>query len=515
MSDDRLSRLIEASRMLARERDINALCELILSIAKEATQADGGTLYLIDETTAALKLQLVSNETLRLRAGFRGGPPVEWTAPPLRLPDGSRNLASMATHCAWSSQTVLVDDAYAEEGAAYDFANFRAFDAANNYRSVSFLAVPLTDSDSRVIGVLQLVNARDVHGGVMRFCRGDLPFIEALAAQAGISLASRRLINRTETLFTEFVALINAAIDDKSPYAGAHCHRVPKLTMMLADALHTTDAGPFAGFCMSEADRYELHIAALLHDCGKISTPVHIQDKATKLETVIDRIALIELRFALACIQAADSNDYHQLRDDFAFLRRVNIGSEPMTDDDLIRVRTIGLRQVRVLDRTEPLLSFNEVENLMVRKGTLTKGEQAIINNHINTTIDMLEALPWPPHLKRVPEFAGGHHERMDGKGYPRGLTREQMSVQARMMGLADVFEALTASDRPYKKPMTLSEALHIMAGMAKNGHIDPELFEVFVRSRVYLKYAQRFLDVKQIDRVDEAALLSAPISAS
>ncbi len=503
--------------MLARQRDLSALCELIPGALQDITQADGASLYLIDETSGALQFRLFNNRHLNMRAGFRSTLPVTEPAPLLCMPDGSANLRSVVTHCAWTAQMVVVDDAYldaiADAGTGkqpvYDFASVRAFDAANNYRSVSFLAVPLTDSDSRVIGVLQLANARDGLKRVTAFDRDDLPLVSALAAQAGIALANRRLIERTETLFSGFAELVNQAIDEKSPYAGGHCQRVPELTMMIADALHKASSGPFAEFEMSEADRHELRIASLLHDCGKISTPVHIQDKATRLETVVDRIIIVELRFALACIQAQDSADYKQLREDFAFIKRINLPGEPMSDAELAKLLALGRRTVRIMDRVEPLLSFNEIENLAIRKGTLTAGERAIINHHIDVTVRMLESLPWPPHLKRVPEFAGGHHERMDGKGYPKGLKREQMSVQARAMGLADVFEALTASDRPYKKPMTLSQALGIMAGMAREGHLDPDIFETFVSNKLYLHYARRFLDFKQIDTVDEAALLA------
>jgi hypothetical protein len=196
------------------------------------------------------------------------------------------------------------------------------------------------------------------------------------------------------------------------------------------------------------------------------------------------------------------------LESDREFLAHVNIGGERMAAEDVARVRQIGSLTWRGAKGTpEPLLSDEEMLNLTVPYGTLTADERNIINNHIVATIRMLEALPWPAHLKNVPEYAGGHHERMDGKGYPRGLTREQMSVQARTMGIADVFEALTAKDRPYKDGKTLTESLQILGRMAQTGHIDPDLFDVFVREKVYLAYAERFLDTKQIDAVDESAI--------
>jgi HD superfamily phosphodiesterase len=332
-------------------------------------------------------------------------------------------------------------------------------------------------------------------------------------------------------LFEAFIQLINVAIDEKSPYTGGHCERVPILTMMLAEAVNETSVGPLAGFRMSDKDRYELKIAGLLHDCGKVTTPVHVVDKATKLQTLFDRIHLVDTRFevlkrdariamlearlglgdkleahAVAALEADLKRHLDQLESDRAFLRQANIGSELMTPEDQERVRRIAsdYRWIDVDGKAANFLTDEELENLNIRAGTLTQAERDTINYHIVATIKMLEQLPWPKHLRNVPEYAGGHHERMDGKGYPKGLSRDQMSVQARVMGIADIFEALTARDRPYKRGKTLSESLDILGKFKLNGHIDPDLFDVFVRQKVYLRYADRFLDPVQIDEVDE-----------
>jgi len=292
--------------------------------------------------------------------------------------------------------------------------------------------------------------------------------------------------------------------------------------------------GPLAAFRMDDRDHYELKIAGLLHDCGKVTTPVHVVDKATKLQTLFDRIHLVDTRFEVlkrdaeisalrkqlalrekvdAAADAGIWRDYHEevrkLDDEREFLRKANVGGEKMNDEDLQRVRDIGShRKWRNVDAVvSDFLSADEADNLTIRAGTLTQKEREVINHHIVATIKMLEQLPWPKHLTRVPEYAGGHHERMDGKGYPRGLTREQMSVQARMMGIADIFEALTARDRPYKAGMKLSQAMDIMANFKKGGHIDPDLFDVFVNQGVYRRYAEQFLDPGQLDQVDESAL--------
>jgi HD-GYP domain-containing protein (c-di-GMP phosphodiesterase class II) len=376
--------------------------------------------------------------------------------------------------------------------------------------------------EGEVIGVLQLLNALDPDTGAVRtFTPGDQRLAESLGSQAAIALTNRLLIGQLEKLFESFVELIDTAIDEKSPYTGGHCARVPELAMMLAEAVNAATEGPLAGFKLTEKDRYELRIAALLHDCGKVTTPVHVVDKATKLQTIFDRIELVATRFAGVKAQAqADmwraiaqgepeasarerfQAQCRQLDEDLAFLRHTNQGSERMNDAALQRVRDMAARHRWVDEhgREQPLLSDNEVENLTIRAGTLTPAERKIINHHIVATIQMLEKLPWPKHLARVPEFAGGHHERMDGKGYPKGLTREQMSVQARIMGIADIFEALTAADRPYKAPMTLSQALKIMDNFRDNGHIDPDLYALFRSHQVPQRYARRFLAESQRD---------------
>ncbi|MFM7273067.1 MAG: HD-GYP domain-containing protein, partial [Gammaproteobacteria bacterium] len=384
--------------------------------------------------------------------------------------------------------------------------------------------------------VLQLINALEADGAVGSFSDADRRLAESLASQAAIALTNRQLIAQLEELFESFITLINLAIDEKSPYTGGHCQRVPELTMMIAEAADAVAEGPLAAFSMSERDRYELKIAGMLHDCGKVTTPVHVVDKATKLQTLFDRMHLVDTRYEVlkrdveieslrrqlaiargevAAEETGIPHECHEeirrLDEDRDFLRRCNIGGEAMSPEDQQRVRDIGsLRRWRNVDGViSDFLSADEIENLTIRAGTLTAGERDTINYHIVATIKMLEQLPWPKHLLNVPEYAGGHHERMDGKGYPRGLTREQMSPQARMMGIADIFEALTARDRPYKKGMKLSQALSILGNFCRTGHIDPDLFEVFVREKVYLRYAERFLDEAQIDAVDERAVLA------
>jgi len=528
----RLEQLNAIGASLSAERDINRLLESILSAAKTITRADGGTLYRVTEDRT-LRFEIVRTTSLAYYLGGTTGTPVPFYPIHLVGKDGKPNHGMVAAYAALTGKTVNIPDAYTAEG--FDFSGTRNFDKKTGYRSKSFLTVPMKNHENEIIGVLQLINASDPRSGeIVPFSSSDQRLAESLASQAAVALTNRMLIIQLEELFESFINLMNTAIDEKSPYTGGHCQRVPQLTMMLAEAVNDMGEGPLASFNMSDKDRYELKIAGLLHDCGKVTTPVHVVDKATKLESIYDRIHLVDTRFEVlkrdaeiellkekaqlaargalrADHDAADARHRERLRrldDDRAFLRVCNVGGEAMREADQERVKAIAkYRWTDISGHEANFLSEDELKNLTIRAGTLTADERQIINHHIVATIKMLEALPWPKHLKNVPEYAGGHHERMDGKGYPKGLTREQMSVQARVMGIADIFEALTAKDRPYKKGKTLSESLQILGKMRLGGHVDPDLFDVFVRKKVYQRYAELFLDKEQIDDVDESKI--------
>ncbi|WMW80706.1 HD domain-containing phosphohydrolase [Undibacterium cyanobacteriorum] len=519
----RLQHLTELSVELNGIKDVNALLERILQTAKSLTGADGGTLYRLSEDKRQLRFDMAINDTLGMH--FGGSHPQASTIPPIPLytEHGSQNLNAVVAFAANLKQSVNIEHVY--QTPLFNFSGMRKFDEDNNYHCQSLLTVPMLDHESELIGVLQLINKLDPDTKqILPFSRTDQGFIEALASQAAIAMSTQELIFQLENLFESLVNLINIGIDEKSPNTGRHCQHVPELTMMLAEAAHRHQEGELKEFRMSDKDRRELWLAGLLHDCGKITTPVHVIEKSTKLETIFDRIHLIDTRFEIlrrdleiAFLREGDHSEPRQQRyqqdlakldAERAFLRHANVGGERMSDDDQARVRQIAQRTwTDSHGSAQHLLNTEETENLTIKAGTLTAEERKIINNHISVTIRMLEALPWPKHLKNVPEYAGGHHERMDGKGYPRGLTREQMSVQARIMAIADIFEALSARDRPYKTGKTLTESLNILGNFSLNGHIDPELFHVFVKEKVYLEYAKKFMDPSQIDQVDESKI--------
>ena len=418
----RLKDLNEIGIALSRQRDLNSLLETILVAAMRITHADAGTLYLHEQEQRVLRFEILRNNTLDKAMGGTSGVPI--TFYPIQLYDvaGKPNHAMVVSHSALSGETVNIPDAYMAEG--YDFSGTKKFDAKTGYRSQSFLTVPMRNHENEVIGVLQLINAQDQQSGaIIPFSRDDQQLLESLASQAAIALTNRHLIDQLEQLFEAFIQLINTAIDDKSPYTGGHCARVPALTMMLAEAVNRTKSGPLKDFVMTDKDRRELKIAGLLHDCGKITTPVHVVDKATKLHTLFDRIQLLDTRFEvlkrdaeiamLREISAAGPDDQRieaarqnyrarviQLDQDREFLHHCNVGSEAMSDEAQQRVHQIAAYQWREGDGKENnFLSADEVENLTIRTGTLTAAEREIINHHIDVTIKMLESLPWPRSL--------------------------------------------------------------------------------------------------------------------
>jgi HD-GYP domain-containing protein (c-di-GMP phosphodiesterase class II) len=449
---------------------------------------------------------------------------------------------------------------------------------------IHLIGIRLHNRHDETIGLLiLLVNDSGAAADLEKLRPDRIAFLQAVSGAAAVSIESQRLQARQKQLLDAFIQLLAGAIDAKSPYTGGHCQRVPELTLMLAQAAAASQAPAFRAYQPNEDEWEALHIAAWLHDCGKVTTPEYVVDKATKLETINDRIHEIRTRFEVlkrdawisywqARALGGDETALAQLRDatlaalddDFAFVARCNLGSEAMAEADLQRLdhlaqrtwlRTLddrlgvsweeNRRQSRtpapglpvseklLADKPEHLLErdpnelipednpwgfkldvprykYNrgELYNLSISRGTLTREERYVINHHMVQTIMMLSHLPFPGHLDSIAEIAGGHHEKMDGTGYPKRLKREDMSLPARMMAIADIFEALTAADRPYKKAKTLNEALAIMATMCREAHIDAQLFGLFINEGVYMQYAVRFLDPGQIDSVDPASLL-------
>ena len=516
---------------LSKEKDMNRLLEMILLEAKRIANSDGGTLYMMTDD-GRLRFEIMMTDSLDFHMGGTSGKDIPFYPVKLYTDEGEPNKSMIAAYVGLTGETVNITDAYKAKG--FDFSGTKMFDEKTNYRSKSFLTVPLKNHEDEIIGVLQLLNAQAQKSKkIISFTSEIQKMVEALASQAAVAITNKNLIKDLENLFESFIKLIASAIDAKSPYTGGHCARVPEITMMLAEAVQQTKDGPFADVAFSEKEMYELKIAAWLHDCGKVATPEFVVDKSTKLETIYDRVHELEARFGILRrdeeikrlkkelkferddslpleekaervkdLQRGYRKTLRHLKSDLEFVKESNVGGEFMSGDKKDRVHQIANYRWKPNGKVENFLSENEVYNLTIPRGTLTPEERKVINDHIVVTINMLEELPYPKHLQNVPEFAGGHHEKLDGTGYPMGLMKDEMTVQARIMAIADIFEALTAKDRPYKKGKTLSQAMRILGFMKNDAHIDVDLFDIFVKEKIYLQYAEGFLDPEQIDEV-------------
>ncbi|MBM4270579.1 MAG: HD domain-containing protein [Deltaproteobacteria bacterium] len=516
---DQIRRLTQIGSALSAEKRLDRLLEMIVDEAREFTSADGGTLYIMSDDETELQFAIVQNDTLNVRMGGTGGK-ITWPSVRLRNPDGSPNHANVSAYAALTGQVVNIGDVYHAEG--FNFEGTRKFDAETGYRSKSMLVVPLCNHENDIIGVLQLINARfSITNEVISFSIENQKMTESLASQAAVALSNNRLIQDLENLLEAFIKTIAMTIDEKSPYTGGHVRRVSELTMAIAEKINNATEGPFANVSFNDDRLKELRISAWLHDVGKITTPEYIIDKAKKLQTIYDRIETLKMRFEILkrdyVIEAlkkklADRDDageekvdgyeayLEELKKEFDFLVDVNTGSTFMDEQLMEKLQKVSSRKWVMNGLTQNLAGNDEFDNLSIPQGTLTIEEKEIIRNHVTVTYKMLSQLPFPKKFRSVSGYASFHHERLDGEGYPFGLKGADIPLQARIIALADIFDALTAKDRPYKKEKTLSEALAIMRSMVEANHIDGELFDLFIKERIYLDYAQKELTPRQID---------------
>lgn len=531
--------------------DYPVIIEKVMRVARKACDADGCFFFSVSDNKY---INLEYSRVNSLNVGISGTENMAFF-PSVFLPDvKNRSRKAPSEYCALNREIINSPNIFQTTGIDTDL--IAKFDDANNYSTISLLAIPLVDRKDNLLGVAQFTNAKDANGKIISFTTEAQKVVLSVCKLITIALENKNQKEAYSQLLESFIEVLARAIDAKSPYTGSHCQRVPIIARLLATAAVQETTGNLKTFEMSPDDWYTLHIASWLHDCGKVTTPEYIVDKATKLETIFNRIHEIRNRFEILRrdahieylqkrlnnidtkqhLQAEFVAKVKQLEEDFAFVAKCNTGDIELNDRDIARLEQISQIQfVRYFNRMlglswaerdnvenkdfyvhparENLLQnrkdqifgpYNrgELYNLEIRRGTINKEERDKINEHIVVTIDMLKALPFPKELSKVVEYAGAHHERIDGKGYPNGLTGDQMSVPAKIMAIADIFEALTANDRPYKEPQKLSEVLRIMQQMKHNGHIDPDLYDVFIRSKVYQDYAEQYMDKNQIDEV-------------
>lgn len=521
-----IDKLIEIGMALSSEKDINRLLEIVLDNVMEMSNADAGTLYILDKEKKQLDFKIVKNISMNIRMGGKDGN--EITFPPVSLEiDNEQNLKNVSSYVATVGGSVNIHDVY-DEREVFDFSGPKKYDAITGYRTKSMLVIPLKNHKNNIIGVLQLINSQDTETNeIVSFSSDSEYLITSIASLAAVALTNAQLIQNLKELISAFITSMAATIDEKSPYTGGHIKRVVDLSMLIAKEINKSDNENFIDIVFDADELEELRISAWMHDVGKIAAPEHIIDKANKLEKIIDRIDLIKTRFQL--IETLIEKDYlrkkiellnkggniqphlkqlendfqhavNSLRHDFDFIKSCNNTGDFMPDKNIARIKKIGKNRYVFSDESFPFLDDDEVINLCIRKGTLTDEERLVVENHVKVTQKITEGLPFPDELSRVSEFASSHHERPDGTGYPNGLSGKQLAIQSRIIAIADIFEALTAKDRPYRTPMNLSKAIDILEFMQKDNHIDRGIYNLFVSTGIYKEYAKKEMDTEQID---------------
>ncbi|MCZ6680434.1 MAG: GAF domain-containing protein [Candidatus Poribacteria bacterium] len=504
-----ISRLTEIGIALSAELHLDVLLEKIVHYARELTSADGGTLYLLSDNQ--LQGKIAQNDTLGI---YQGGA----TGEPITVPTVPLEKSSVSAYAALMEKTVKIDDVY--DSDEFDFTGPKRFDASRNYRTRSMLVVPMKNHEGSVIGVLLLSNAMDAETGeVTVFPDAVVNLIEALASQAAVAIINASLIEETKALFESLITVLAVAVDAKSKYTGNHVQRVAQFNLMLAQAINEAGEKPFADVHFSQEELEEMRIAGWLHDVGKVTTPVWVMDKATKLESLFDRTELIQTRFGLIRrnleIQTLEKKLAHlqnggnaeelfqiggalkaqleELDEELQFLIQCNQPGEFMEDAKLERLHQIARKTYIEEGEEKPYLTKDELHNLSIRKGTLTEEEFQVMRDHVVWTIKMLAQIPFTKHLENVPLYAGQHHERLDGTGYPYGLKMEDLPLQSRILALADFYESLTAKDRPYKVPMPTEVALSILQNEADAGKIDSDILDLMIRECVHEKFERAY----------------------
>jgi len=520
---EHLINLFKIAQKMQTELDPAILLEMIVEQAKVFTHADGATLYLLNEDKKELVFKVSHNDTLNIHIDSHHDD-VKWPNLPLYLDDLQPNTQMVSVLSALNKKSIVIPDVY--NTSAFDFTGTKQFDKTTGYRSKSMLVVPLLNHENETIGVLQLINKQNPYGDILSFDAFDEESTKALASQASVAIVNSRLIHELEESFELFIATIAKAINTRSDHTGEHVRKVSKIADMIAIAIHKSDKGLYKDVHYTEEDLNQIHLAALIHDVGKISTPEYLMEKSKKLETPFDRIALIDERIeilkrdikikylerelkALKNKQSVPIERDKELKELTTadniktFLHEINFGGEYLEDDKISKLQMLAQKTYQMNGDDVPFLREDELENLSIRRGTLNDKERDIIHNHADVTVEILNAIKFPKRLKEVPDIACNHHEKLDGTGYPRQLNADQLTLEDRIMILSDMFEALSASNRTYRSANSMTEIAAILQDFIDKGHMDKDLVEFFFKSGTYREYAQSELTPEQQDIVE------------
>ena len=499
---ERLETLNKIGIALSSETNLTLLLESIVRETRSFTNADAGSLYLVDQDNGALHFEVAQNDTLRKQAGMKPD-----TFKPYSL---ALTKNSIAGYVAITGETLNIPDAYdLSPEAGFEFN--RDFDRRNNYRTRSMLLVAMKDTEGKIIGVLQLINSIDSDGKVISFDPSIESLVSSLASQAAVAIKNAQLIEEIKAVFEALIQYSVSAIDARSPFTAGHSKGVARYTMALARATNDTHDGPYAPVSFSTAELEELNYAAWLHDIGKIGVREWVLDKRSRLSeaetaALISRFesikasAIVETEKKKLVLLQKDGGNQKEIREldrdlnsrlkqieeDLAFIKETNT-SNFLDEPGLKRLKETSKKKYLDFEgQKRGYLTDFEFENLSVRKGNLTKDEIEEIQSHVIHTENIVDKIPFKGSLKMVPLFAAGHHEMLDGSGYPKQVTSENIPLQTRIITVADIYEALIAKDRPYKRSMDPVRSLAILQEEAAKGRLDKELVRIFIEKKVY-----------------------------
>lgn len=506
---EQIKKLSDIGRALSGVYDLNKLLEMIVDQARSFTNADAGTLYIVEGNT--LRFKIMQNNSLKIRMGGKTGETIPF--PPIQIDE-----SNVSAFVALKGKSVNIPDVY--ETDMFDFTGPKKFDQSTGYRSKSMLVVPMKNHENDPIGILQLLNAMDpVSNQVISFSQDYVSLSESLASQAAVAISNAQLISNMNELFEAFVKVMATAIDEKSPVTGGHIRRVADLTLTMAEFIDGHEEGTFKDIKFTPDQMYELRIAAYMHDIGKVTTPVEIVEKANKLQTIFDRIHYVKLRMdyiiqkvqlegqqnkikllekgadeaEIKKVETDSKNKIQELIDIRSFINKCNKPGEFLEDETLDRLKEISQRTyVNSEGEEQPFLTEDELTNLSIRRGSITEAERKKMQDHAAVTLRMLKQIPFTKKLKNIPNFAGAHHEFINGNGYPLGLKGDEIPFEGKLMAVTDIAEALTASDRPYKKAMPLETVYRILRSMAEKGELDNNLVELFIEHEIYKIYLEK-----------------------
>ena len=505
-------KLIDIGYQISSQKDFNQLLETILLGAKELSGADGGTLYLFNNIDKTLEFKIVNNSSLNIHHGGTKSQ-IEWPGLKIYNDDNTINNKNISIVCATQDKLININDIY--HSTTFDFSGAKNFDANNNYKTTSMLVIPMENKDNELIGVIQLIN-KTHNNTVVSFNKDDEALITSMSSQAAMMIQNNQLVKDLEVLLYSLIKSIGTALNEKSNYTAKHIDNVAKLSKIIINGINNNN-DIYKDISFTNEEEEEIKLSAWLHDIGKIATPEHIIDKSTKLETIYDKINIIEAKFEILkkdieisflkneITQELKNTKIKQIEDDIIFLNIINSGKIFMSDKFIDRLNNITKHNDIVINNKKiEIIDKNDLYNLSIKKGTLSAEDREVINNHVIVTYNMLKDVPFPKRFANVPKIAGSHHKTIDGKGYgSKDILNQELTLAERILVIADIFEALSAKDRPYKEPNTLSQIANIFLAMVKNKELDKDLVKVFFQDKLYIEYANENLTETQIDEIN------------